>query len=163
MFAADHCADDPNFSSTLQAHMNNKDAAMKVKISDKTNVITSSEGASEDEIFYTESTISNANEASEGDSNNNDEDNVEVNQVSEDVGSATQVTRSGRVATQPKRFMKTAILGLLSLQIGKSITSKLNSAHSTSILKSSLDHDNVVNKLPDQTNYYFHPLTCVDS
>ena len=59
--------------------------------------------------------------------------------------------------------MKTSIIGLISLQIGTPITSKSDSAHSTSILKDQLDCNNIDNEFPDQTHQNFHSLTRVES
>ena len=34
-FAVDHCVDDPNFATPLQDNISNKDASIKVKMSEK--------------------------------------------------------------------------------------------------------------------------------
>ena len=95
---------------------------------------------------------------------------INSNDDLEDAGSIAQgntndtvTTRSGRNILRLKRYLQTAVLGLLSSKIGSPISSNSDSLHSISILKAQTDYENILNILPDGTNNKFHPLMFIAS
>ena len=195
LLATSHYSDDEQFTTPLQAKVQNDNIAVRIKLGsssddsslnnntskrvqlvDDVDRMDVSEGAHINDISSDslpllseedENSDSHASPASEGDLDTNSSTNHNSSLTDgseEDAGSVAQITtKSGRKILRPKRYLNTAILGLLSFQLGVPMSSKVDSLQSMSILKAQMQHDHIINELPDNTNNNIHPLTYMAS
>ena len=123
VFNVIHYAEDPSFDEPLKAKINNKDISLRVCVTNKKDKrIVASEGALSSIISALEGksipALEGANISTDDDDAASANASTNVNDASSETdGSIAQVTtRSGRVSMRPKKFLQTAILGLLSIQ-----------------------------------------------
>ena len=185
ILAISHYSDDEHFTSPLQATIDDKSISVNirspsmnrpsssntndpnisttVRFDDVTNITQTSEGAPEGASEgASEGVISNKVHPSASIINSND-DSEDAGSIAQGNANDTVTTRSGRNILRLKRYLQTAVLGLLSSKIGSPISSNSDSLHSISILKAQTDYENILNILPDGTNNKFHPLAFMAS
>ena len=95
--------------------------------------------------------------------NNNPNDFQRDGSLAQAPNEINSVARSGRITVKPKRFLQTTFLGLLSIQIGQSTCSDSHHTRNTSIFNAQIDHNCMINKLPDEKFNEIHPFSYVAS
>ena len=170
MINVNHCSDDDNFKSPLQAKVNDKLKTVNAHFSDKDD--EASNGTidpattvpeEDEEVLTVENVVSEGNHDA-----NNDILDPSNSDSSESYGSLAQNhssnqsthVRSGRRIMKPKKYLATAMFGFLSMQSSVKINQNYNKP--MSFFHGQMAHHETINSIDNEMNA-MHPFSHVTS
>ena len=171
-FEKQHHADDPSFTSPIEASDNGRSFKVKVRTNDEENQVAPNTPAPEE--FLTVPRVMNAStsvhdNATETNAPASQEDAIEPpsNEIPSDSdktsdSSFAQCARSEKRVLKQNKLLNSVVLGFLSIQTGTRLNDKCVPAI-PSMLKSQASCHESIKILEDKTRNQLHPLTYLES